>query len=183
MSDPGTAPEDSAAAVDPAPPAEQPLIPCDRCGTFIQGEPQQVQARQLCKACAVRLRAELEERKLYSYWYLIGVGLLLNPTLTAILAAINWKRLGQPFRMWTSIVVTVITAAWTANWLYSGDVPSIPLKLLGALVVIAVSTQGMKPLYQKHLAVGGGRASGFLPVLIVVVVVLSPFCISDIMRW
>ena len=74
---------------------------CERCGTF--AELWSLTPR-LCPACQQRL---LAEKPFWTSAYLIGLGAVLNPTGAAVLAALNFKRLGdeKAARTWTMVAL------------------------------------------------------------------------------
>lgn len=142
-------------------PSEGPGVPCDRCGTFVQGAPEQIGPRRVCEACAALLRKEI---RLYPTWYIYVWGVLLNFTVAGILSAINWKRLGDRTRMRNSVLVAVFGAAWTALVLFLQF--RAGAGLLINIIGTRVATQALSDVYEQHKKAGGVRANMLWPVVI-----------------
>jgi hypothetical protein len=141
-------------------PCEGAGVPCERCGTFVQGKPEQVGVREVCAACAPLLRQEL---RLYPTWYVYVLGIGLNFTLAGVLSAINWKRLGDRTRMRNSLIVTALAVACSGLMLaYDNRVFSALTNLIGT----GVAAQALGPAYEQHRKAGGARANLFWPPLI-----------------
>jgi hypothetical protein len=158
-------------AVDPsAPPLAADVaapVPCERCGTFVQGAPVKVWTQKVCESCATLLRQEVQ---LYPYGYILGVGILGNFALAAILCALNWKRLGDTSRMRNAIVMSVIGGAWVAFMLIK-DIQGggCFVNLIGSVV----ASQGLKEVWEEHKKAGGARANLVWPVVLGVGGILS----------
>ncbi|WNG44992.1 hypothetical protein F0U60_13450 [Archangium minus] len=142
-------------------PSEGPGVPCDRCGTFVQGAPEQIGPRRVCEACAALLRKEI---RLYPTWYIYLWGVLLNFTIAGVLSAINWKRLGDRTRMRNSVLVAVFGVAWTALVLF------LQFKMGAGLFINVigsrVAAQSLQDVYEQHKKAGGARANLLWPLVI-----------------
>jgi hypothetical protein len=103
-------PAPSSAPVEPPLPVQGGMAPCERCGTFIQGAPVELEGLQVCPACAA---LAVKGIKLYPSRYVLVLA-LLTPILGGTLAAINWKRLRSPGRMWLAIILAVHGVALSA---------------------------------------------------------------------
>ncbi|HEX8824557.1 MAG TPA: hypothetical protein VF794_31840 [Archangium sp.] len=159
MSEPAPLPTSSDGLPLPAP-SEASGVPCERCGTFIQGEPQQIGVRQVCESCAPLLRKEL---RLYPTWYVYVLGIVLNFTLAGILSAINWKRLGDKTRMRNSLIITAFGVAWSTL------VVVFEFKAGGGIITNIIGTrvaaQALAGVYDEHKKAGGARANLLWPLV------------------
>lgn len=135
-------------------------VPCDRCGTFTQF-PVKVGARNVCDACATLLR---RETSLYPYVYTNVVGILLNPSVAAFLAALNWKRLGEREQMRNALVLGMCAVAWTIASM-TLDIPYSIVFFVG-IAATRLATLGLKEPLEAHWQAGGARANRFWPVFI-----------------
>jgi hypothetical protein len=135
-------------------------VPCERCGTFTQA-PVKVGARELCDACASLLR---NETRLYPYVYTNVVGILLNPSVAAILSALNWKRLGDRERTRNALILGVFAIAWTIVSM-AFDIPYSIIFFVG-VAATRIATLGLKEPLEAHWQAGGSRANRLWPVLI-----------------
>ncbi len=143
-------------------PSEGAGVPCERCGTFVQGEPVQVGVRRVCEACAPLLRKEL---RLYPTWYVYVLGIVINFTLAGVLSAINWKRLGDRTRMRNSLLIAAFGAIWTTLVVAFEFRPGggIIINIIGA----RVAAQALDSAYQQHKRAGGARANLLWPLLVI----------------
>ena len=136
-------------------------MPCERCGTFVQGEPERVGVREVCAACASLLRKEL---RLYPTWYVYVLGILLNFTLAGVLSAINWKRLGDRIRMRNSLLIAAFGVVWTTL------VVGFEFRAGGGIIINIIGTrvaaQALESAYDQHKRAGGPRANLLWPVVI-----------------
>lgn len=136
-------------------------MPCERCGSFIQGEPEQVGVREVCAACAPLLRKEL---RLYPTWYVYVLGIVLNFTLAGVLSAINWKRLGDRVRMRNSLLIAAFGVVWTTL------VVVFEFRAGGGIIINIIGTrvaaQALESAYDQHKRAGGPRANLLWPVVI-----------------
>jgi hypothetical protein len=138
-------------------------VPCDRCGTFVQGTPEQLGTYRVCEACVPVLRKEI---RLYPTWYVYVWGILLNVTFAGIFSAINWKRLGDKVRMRNAIIVTVLGVVASAALITFASSSRI-----GFFMNIAgtqVAAQALDAAYKRHKAEGGARANLLWPLVITV---------------
>jgi len=160
MSEPALLPP-SPAGVDLPSPSEGAGVPCERCGTFVQGEPERVGVREVCAACASLLRKEL---RLYPTWYVYVLGIVLNFTLAGVLSAINWKRLGDRIRMRNSLLIAAFGALWTTL------VVVFEFRAGGGIIINIIGTrvaaQALESAYDQHKRAGGPRANLLWPILI-----------------
>jgi hypothetical protein len=179
-------------APTPAAPAPEHLVPCGRCGTFIQDEPLRLRGLEVCRPCAALLAREYS---LYGYVPLNVVGILGFFMLTGLLSAINWSRLGNRRRMWLSIGVAVVGAGWIITpvimvsslgeqWPLSPFFRWIPVPAKWGIAIVTtfLATWGMRAPYKEHLLAGGRRSSVFLPWFAFMSVMLAGPCLSDISR-
>jgi hypothetical protein len=171
------------------------LLPCRRCGTFIQGVPALVNARLLCQPCAALIRRR--SMKLYPYFYMNAVGIIVNLAMGGAMAAINWKRLGNKRRMWVAIGVMVSGLVWSvvffneALLIYGGpgllpqSIPRMPylLRVTWQIAGTLVATLGMNSAIEQHREAGGAFANRLWPVLLYFAFFMSIFTLSDIMRF
>jgi hypothetical protein len=141
--------------------------PCERCGTFIQGEPFTFGPKEVCESCSILLRQQI---RLYSTNYTLVLGLLGNFAMAGVLCAINWKRLGDRTRMRNATIVAVVGVVWVAF----GMVYNVPGGvMLGANIIgTMVAMQSMKDAYQQHRREGGADANKLWPVLSLIGVIL-----------
>jgi hypothetical protein len=144
-------------------PTGRPGVPCDRCGTFIQGAPEKLGPRQVCGSCAALLRKEL---RLYPTWYIYTFGILLNFTFAGICSAINWKRLGDRTRMRNSAIMAAVGIAWTTA------VIVLEFNSFGGMFINIIGTrvaaQSLDDVYKQHKEAGGARANLIWPLVITV---------------
>ncbi len=135
-------------------------LPCERCGTFVPGDPIRVGTRQVCEACASHLRKEL---RLYPYLYVLLVGSFFNFALAGILAGINWKRLGDKTRARNAFIIAALGGAWMVMMI------ALDTSMRGGLILnfigARVAVQAMEQPYKKHREAGGGRANLIWPVV------------------
>jgi hypothetical protein len=142
-----------------------PLV-CDRCGAFTAGV-SQVWAQKVCDACATRLRSDHAQVGLYPSGFIWAIGVLTNGTFSCALAALNWRRVGNPARAKTAwlmmagcLIATILTLV----------IPKMP----GALVLVASITgtrqalEGWKIAYDDHKRHGGKTASLLLAIAAIV---------------
>jgi hypothetical protein len=136
-------------------------VPCDRCGTFIQGAPEKIGPRRVCESCAALIRKEL---KLYPTWYIYLWGILGNFTFAGIFSAINWKRLGDKTRMRNAIIMTVFGMVLTVAIIL------LQFRSYGALIINILGTraaaQTLDAVYEQHKRGGGARANLLWPLAI-----------------
>lgn len=144
-------------------PSEGPPLPCERCGTFIQGAPQLIGERQLCESCAPLLRKEL---RLYPTWYVYTWGILINCTIAGVLAAINWKRLGDKARMRNALIVAAVGFVWS-TFVVIMDFQARSMLSIVHVVATAVAAQALDQAYKSHKRQGGARANLLWPVGVV----------------
>ncbi|HEY0093772.1 MAG TPA: hypothetical protein VGB96_05585 [Archangium sp.] len=148
--------------------AEEPGVPCERCGTFLQGKPRNVGVRRVCETCASLLRKQL---RLYPTWYVSALGILINFTLAGALSAINWNRLGDRSRMRNALVITAAGVLWSMlimarSYEVDDGLTGRMLSLVINLVATQVAAQALKPEYAQHVQQGGARANLLWPLLI-----------------
>ncbi|HLL04451.1 MAG TPA: hypothetical protein VK539_27960 [Myxococcaceae bacterium] len=125
----------------------------------------------------------VKDTSLYAYVPLNVVGMLVSFMLAGLMSALNWKRLGNPRRMWISIGVTLLGVGWTYPKLFRlsalglnmpepetarplvSFIQSLPFLVdLGVHVVATVvATWGLKTPCQEHVRAGGARSSVLLP--------------------
>lgn len=153
-------------------PADEPGVPCERCGTFIQEEPRKVDVHLLCETCAPLLRKEI---RLYPTWYVFVLGIVVNFTIASALSAINWKRLGDRTRMRNASILAVCGVAWTVL------VMGLEFKAKGGYILTniiniigtTVAAQALDGAYKQHKQQGGSRANLLWPPLIAVSAILA----------
>jgi hypothetical protein len=156
--------ESTAPELGMAPEAALPVptsqLPCERCGTFMPGDPIRVGTRQVCASCAATLRKEL---RLYPYVYVLVVGTLFNFCLAGILAGLNWKRLGDKPRARNAFIIAALGVVWMGVLIFLDTAMrgAVILNFIGA----RVAAQGLDEVYKQHKAAGGTRANLIWPVV------------------
>jgi hypothetical protein len=150
---------------DLAPPLARTQV-CSRCGSFAQ-ELLTFGEQRLCVDCSNRFVEQQRQVKLYPAGYLWAVGLLGNGAISSLLAALNWKRLGQPERARTAWMLTALCLGVSVVTI---AVPALPRVMIFVVSLAATRqvVEGLGPLYDEHRARGGRRASLMLPMLAVV---------------
>jgi hypothetical protein len=100
--------------------------------------------------------------KMYSAGQVALATFLGGPMGGAILLGLNYRRLGQPGRLWIALVLaTVATGALIAIGVLFPSLPgiSLPIGSIFAMSAVAQSLQG--DAYAKHIASGGKQASSW----------------------
>ncbi len=163
------------------PDSGHPLPPpvCARCGTFLSEGARGPE----CDACRERQEAARRTRGLYPRWYVLTLGILVNFTIAGVLAALNWRALGDRVRMRNAWIVAAIGAVASAVVITS-EVGRLGLLL--NVIGSVVAAQGLEPVLKAHFEAGGKRASLLKPVglilaaLILLIAILALFVTDEV---
>jgi hypothetical protein len=158
-----------AMAIDAPTAAVTPATPCERCGTFSDALTALGSAK-ICRECIARLVAN---ERFWPSGYLIGVGVLLNPTLSMVLVSLNHRRLGdtKQARNWL-IGAVMLGVAYTTIVLTDAPIPGGVL--FGASAGAGFTIGRTFQLQWEVLkSLGAKRANVWLPPLFALLVLLG----------
>jgi hypothetical protein len=143
--------------------------PCERCGTFSDALTALGTAK-ICRECIARVVAN---ERFWPSGYLIGVGVLLNPTLSMVLLSLNHRRLGdaKQARNWL-IGAVVLGMAYTAIVLSDAPIPGGVLFGASAGAGFTIG-RTFQPQWEVLKALGAKRANVWLPPLFALLVLLG----------
>jgi len=138
--------------------------PCSRCGTFVNhAEAVVTPSGILCPACVQR---NLQTVRLWPWGYVLGVGVLLNVVVAAVLLAINWQRLGEKDKarnLWIVSAVGTVVVLGLAMLPRGGGI-GCGLNLVATLLM----ARDYKPVWERLKQQGQARASVVWPIVITV---------------
>lgn len=157
----------------PAPEGAAPRVVCTRCRDFL---PAGSTGRE-CMGCREGQGAAQRGEALYPTWYIILFGIFTTFTVAGVLAALNWRALGDRARERRAWCVAAVGLLVTAAILLSG-VPLAFLIGLGPAGILAAIHE-LGPVYEAHHESGGRDANLFeptgllVPALVLVVLVVA----------
>lgn len=160
-------------ATAPVPQSAAPVpSTCERCGGFHGDAAVLLRGKRLCAACGERVLREIRSARLWPLGYLWVVGVLLGGAVAAVLAALNWRRLGEAERSRNAWIYAGLGVAGTTAIVALQKAPA-SLNVLFSIAVTKLAVNGFEVPWRTHKEQGGQVANRVLPILITLAVVVA----------